>query len=68
MTERDKQIEALQEKFEDREDDSEKLDDLVIDAACSIGSAVNNGGVAAQIEFLIENGFTTKEIEEAFDG
>ena len=68
MTDLERLIEELQTEFEDREGDSEMLDDLVIDVACSMGSAVNNGGVASQIAFLIEQGCTAKDIKGAFGG
>lgn len=56
----------LYEELEKFEDSSEKLDDLVIDAGCSIASAVNNGGVYSQIEFLLGHGYTDDEIRGAF--
>lgn len=59
-------LEALYARFGDREDEAEKLDDLVIEAACSMASAVNNGGVHEQIEFLFGQGYNEKDIEEAF--
>jgi len=66
MTETENRIDKLCTEFEDREDDSELLDDLVHDAASRIGSGVNNGGLSEQIEFLVEHGFTDAEIREAF--
>ena len=59
-------IERLSEKFEG--EDSEIFDEAVIDAACSIASAVNNNGIDAQLEFLIQNGYTEAEIEALASG
>ena len=44
------------------------LDDLVHDAASSLASAANNGGVASQVEFLVGQGFTADDIRAAVLG
>jgi len=44
--------------------DGARLDDAVHDVALAIGSAVNNNGLEAQIEFLFLGGYTEKEIEQ----
>lgn len=68
MTELEQLIETLSEKYADREDDAEKLDELVIEAACNTASAVNNGGISSQIEYLLLDGYNEKDIKEALDG
>ena len=67
MPEHETLLDKLYEELESREDEAEKLDDLVIDAACSIASAVNNGGLYAQIEFLLEQGVFESEIRAVFN-
>ncbi len=54
-------VERLSEQFEG--EDGEIFDEAVIDAACSMASAVNNNGIEAQIEFLVQNGYTEAQIE-----
>ncbi len=50
---------AAEEKFlklcEEKGIESDVLDDEVHDVASHIGSNVNNGGLEAQIKFLLEN-------------
>ena len=53
---------ALYEELKEFENDSERLDDMVHDAASKIGSGVNNGGVHEQITFLLEHGYAEHEI------
>ena len=43
----------------------EQLDDLVIQTACEEASKINNGGVRRQIEYLLEAGWTEKQIQAA---
>ena len=40
------------------------LDELVLEAASQIAANANNGGVEAQVEFLLANGYTAQEILE----
>lgn len=67
MPDLQKLAEQIYADFEGREDESEKLDDIVHDAASSIGSSVNNGGLESQILFLLEQGYTVDSIYDAMD-
>ena len=60
---------ALNRILENTEgDEDDALDDMVHDAASRIGSAVNNGGLHDQVEFLLEQGITEAEIMKELEG
>lgn len=61
---RKKKILAIQRELRSLgvEEDPECLDDLVHDSLSEQGSSINNEGEAAQIEFLLENGWTASDI------
>lgn len=40
------------------------LDELVHDVAAQQAANVNNKGIAAQLDYLLVNGYTLKDIEE----
>lgn len=46
----------------DQEDITSELDDLVIDAFNGMSASINNGGHAAQIRFLLEQGDTKDDL------
>lgn len=58
--------ESLYNELSNREEDCERLDDLVHLIFSSHASVVNNGGLEQQIEFLLENGISAKEIRNIF--
>lgn len=47
---------------------SEDLDDLVHDMKAGEASNINNSGVEAQVEYLLECGMSLEQIEAAVEG
>jgi hypothetical protein len=47
--------------------DESNLDDLVMDAVSAIASDINNGGLEAQVKFLLEQGVSEQEILETVE-
>ncbi len=47
---------------------SEDLDDLVHDMKAGEASNINNGGVEAQVDYLLECGMSLEQIEAAVEG
>lgn len=60
--------EELASKLEYAGCTSELLDNLVHDTADDIASATNNEGIASQVKFLKENGWSDQDIMKWVDG
>ena len=63
----EKTVEKLLKKIRRKKLKSEYFDDFVHQTASNMASGINNRGLEVQMNYLLDNGWTEKDVIEVFE-